>query len=174
MEVEIQEILTAFAWILLCCLGRNPLRMRRSAGGTFKGSSQRVERNLMGFNQGSCRIILHLGRNSCVYQYHLGLSCWKGVLHPGMDLEVLVDKQLTNGWLSVDPRLVSGVSLWPRSLMAQSGASRLGRCSSPLLCPGDATSGALHPVLGSPVLGRLGTAGGSPLEGRDWNPGSSI
>jgi len=41
-----------------------------------------------------------------------------------------------------------------------------GRFCSPLLYPGEDIYGALGPVVGSPLQGREGTAGESPVEGR--------
>jgi len=56
--------------------------------------------------------------------------------------------------------------------MAQSVASRKWRVSSPLLCTGEGTAGALPTVWGSPAAGRWGTAGESPEEGAEMGPGA--
>jgi len=52
-----------------------------------------AERNLMKFNKGKCRV-LHLGRNSPMHQYRLGVD-WLESSSVERDLGVLVDNRLT-------------------------------------------------------------------------------
>ena len=56
-------------------------------------------------------------------------------------------------------------SLWGT---AQSAASRAEKCSPLCAALGKAPSRALGPLLGSPVQGRLGTAGRGPWEAQSW------
>lgn len=58
--------------------------------------------------------------------------------------------------------------LWPRRPGVQEeecGHQVEGGSTPPLLCPSEAPSGILYPVLGSPVRVRQGTAGESSVEG---------
>lgn len=58
----------------------------------------------------------------------------------------------------------------------QCGQQVEGGYSPPLLCPGEAASGVLCPVLRSPIQQRQGTTGKGPAEGyKDvWETGTSL
>jgi len=101
-----------------------------------------AERNLMKFNKGNCRV-LDLGRNNPTHQYRLGADLVESS-SVKRDLGVLVDNRLT---------MTSSVFLLPRRPMVSWGAFRRG-FPPPLLCPCEAPSGVLCPVLGSKVQGR--------------------
>ena len=81
------------------------------------------------------------------------------------ELRVLVTSRLTT---SQQRALVAKRNNDPPGCSTQSTASRAGRRSSPLLCPGEGTAAALHPAWGSPAQGRPGSAGRA-LQ-RWWGP----
>ena len=81
------------------------------------------------------------------------------------ELRVLVASRLTT---SQQRALVAKRNNDPPGCSPQSTASRAGRCSSPLLCPGEGTAAALRPAWGSPAQGRPGSAGRA-LQ-RWWGP----
>jgi len=114
----------------------------------------------MRFSKGKCRI-LHPGKNNCAHQYRLGAELLERS-SAEKDLSVLVDSRVTmSQQCAQGPR---------RPMVSQSTLKRMcpsgqGRFSSPLLCPGEATSGALCPVLGSPLQGRHRAAEESPADG---------
>jgi len=103
--------------------------------------------------------ILHVGRANYTHQHRLGAELLERS-PVEKELGVLVDQHLlTTGW-----PWASIVPWCPRWLMGFWGALHRAwpggwRRFSPLLCPGEGTSGALCQVLVFPVPGRLGTAG---------------
>jgi len=109
-----------------------------------------AERNLMKFNKGKCRV-LHLGRNNPMHQYRLGADLLESS-SAERDLGGLVDDKLT---VSQQCALVAKKANWILGCIKRSVASR-SRVGSPslLLCPSEALSGVLCPVLGSPVQER--------------------
>ncbi|GAB0206165.1 mitochondrial enolase superfamily member 1 [Grus japonensis] len=130
-----------------------------------------AERNPMKFNKGKCRV-LHLEKNNPRHQYRLGVVLL-GSSAAEKDLGVLGDNKLS---------MTSNVPSWPRRPMVpgvheeECGQQVEGGSPPPLLCPAEATSGVVCPVLGSPVPDRLGTTGESPAEGceDEEGPGASL
>ncbi|GAB0184842.1 hypothetical protein GRJ2_000949500 [Grus japonensis] len=115
----------------------------------------------MKFNKGKCRV-LHLGRNNSRHQYRLGVDLL-GSSSAEKDLEVLVDKQLSmSQQCALMAKKANGILGCIKNLCGQQVK---GSYPAPLLCPGEAMSGILCPVLGSPVQERQGTTGESPVKG---------
>ncbi|GAB0190296.1 mitochondrial enolase superfamily member 1 [Grus japonensis] len=116
----------------------------------------------MKFNKGKCRVP-HLKRNNPMHQYRLGVDLL-GSSSAEKDLGVLVDNKLS---MSQQCALVAKKAngIYPGAHEEERGQQVEGGYPPPLLCPGEATSGILCPVLGSPVPDRQGTTGDSPEEG---------
>ncbi|GAB0181400.1 mitochondrial enolase superfamily member 1 [Grus japonensis] len=115
----------------------------------------------MKFNEGKCRV-LHLGRNNPKHQYRLGADLLRSS-SVEKDLGVLVGNKLS---MSQQCALVAKKAKWyPGVHSEEHGQQVEGGYPPPLLCPGEATSGILCPVLGSPVQERQGTTGESSVEG---------
>jgi len=102
----------------------------------------------MKFNKGKCRV-LHLGRNNPMHQYRLGADLLESS-SVERDLGVLVDDKLTR---SQECALVAKKAYAILGCIKKSVASR-SREVLLLLCPSEAPSGELCPVLGSPVQER--------------------
>ncbi|GAB0179325.1 mitochondrial enolase superfamily member 1 [Grus japonensis] len=100
-----------------------------------------VERNLMKFNKGKCRV-LHLGRNNPTHQYRLAVDLL-GSSTAEKDLGVLVDNKLS---MSQQCALMAKKANGILGCIKRTVDSR-----SREIGPGEATSGVLCPVLGSPV-----------------------
>ncbi|GAB0178098.1 mitochondrial enolase superfamily member 1 [Grus japonensis] len=116
-----------------------------------------AERNQMKFNKGKCRV-LHLGKNNPKQQYRLGVDLL-GSSTAEKDLGVLVIHEPAMCPCGQEGQWYPGVH------SEECGQQVGGGYSPPLLCPGEATTGILCPVLGSPVQERQGTTGDSAVEG---------
>jgi len=92
----------------------------------------------MKFNMGKCRV-LHRGRNNPMHQHRLGADLLESC-SVERDRGVLWDDKLALSQLGMH--------------QGECGQQVEGGAPSPLVCPSEATSAVLRPVLGSPVQER--------------------
>jgi len=104
----------------------------------------------MRFNKSKSRV-LHLGRNNPMHQYRVGVDLLESS-SVERDLGLLVDNKLT---MSQQCALAAKKANGILGCMKKSVASRSREVLLPLLlCPSEAPSGVLCPVLDSPVQER--------------------
>ena len=117
-------------------------------------------------NKSKCRI-LHLGRNNCMNQYKLGLTCCGGALQRGT----------WESWWTTCWSWASSMPWLPRRPMASWGALKRAQLADQGRWPSRSTTpGVLCPVLGFSVQKRQGSPGESPVEGHkdDKGPGTPL
>jgi len=107
-----------------------------------------AERNLMKFSKGKCRV-LYLGRNNPMHKYMLGADLLESS-SVERDLGVLVDDKLT---MSQQCALIANKANGILGCIKKKVARRSREVVLPL-CPSEAPSGVLCPVLDSPVQER--------------------
>jgi len=106
-------------------------------------------------------------------QPHASVQAWGGAAGEQLSGE----RPRSPGGRQVDhePAVCPGCqeSQWdPGVHQEECGQQVEGGSPSPLLCPSEAPSGVLHPLLGSPVQERWGATGESPAQGYEGGEGT--